>query len=98
MTRKTSPRSLVSGRRGKVSVIDCLTQILWSDEDGTVPAYSFAELSERVSRLRGSQVADSTVRSIIYRREEWFEQTTRDGHLKWRLSPAARRAAWPKRS
>src|SRR5688572_979253 len=86
--------SLVRGRRGKSSVIDCLMVILWGGGGTSHPSYSFAELTERVSTLRGGPVAESTLRSIIYRREEWFERTwMNDGRLRWKLSSAGKAAA-----
>jgi hypothetical protein len=90
--------SLVRGRRGKSSVIDCLTLILWERGRMSQPSYSFAELTERVSELRGSPVAKATIQSIIYRRAEWFERTrSDDGGLRWKLSPGAKMAVESRR-
>lgn len=85
--------SLVRGRRGKCSVIDCLMLILWQRAGTSQPAYSFDELTARVAELRQSPIAKTTIQSIIYRRAEWFEQTRGDdGLLRWKLSPAAKMA------
>lgn len=82
--------SLVQGRRGKSSVIDCLTLILWDREAKSQRSYTFAELTELVSKLRGTPVATATIQSVIYRRAEWFERSWEDGRLRWKLSPAAK--------
>ena len=85
--------SVVRGRRGKSSIIDCLMLILGGREGKPQRSYSFAELAEMVSELRESPVAEATIRSIIYRREKWFERTrSDDGILRWKLSPVAKMA------
>jgi|ERR1017187_1967879 hypothetical protein len=84
--------SLVPGRRGKPSVIDCLARILHNHQDSSERPLTFEELTKRVSEMRDEPIAEASVRSIIYRRAVWFERTWGDdGCLRWKLSPAAKK-------
>ena len=84
--------SLVEGRRGKPSVIDCLVRILQNHQDSSERSFTFIELTQKVSELRGKPIAEASIRSIIYRRAIWFERTrSQDGRLRWKLSRVAKK-------
>lgn len=85
--------SIVPGRRGLPSVIDCMVQILWNPVAGgaDVPCHSFPELARRISKLRRTEVAQSTVRSVVYQHSEWFDRVRNsEGRLCWKLSSRCR--------
>jgi hypothetical protein len=89
------PPSFVRGRKGRLSVVDCLVQALWKTEaDGKEiwPEDSFQELRERVTKMQGYRVTPSTIRSSVYEHDDLFERVrTRDGSLRWRLTKTARK-------
>ena len=81
--------SFAPGRRGKRSILDCILTVLSHRRaDGTWPILTFRELREKVSTLREAEVADASIRSVVYRAglfEHGPGQTVR-----WRLSVAGR--------
>src|SRR5438874_2601698 len=89
--------SFVPGRKGRISVVDCIVGVLWkalgsNEADVQWPARTFDELRSRVSQMQGYQVTSSTIRSAVYSQMHLFERTlASDGTLKWRLSKEARK-------
>ena len=87
--RTTDIPRFVPGRRGGISVVDALVQVLWNTkrpkDREQWPAKSFNTLAAEVSSIVGYQLTSSTVRSSIYGHMELFEKDEQDGDLKWRL-------------
>jgi hypothetical protein len=89
------PPSLIKGRKGHMSVIDCLFKVLWvvDSRKGTEwPSKTFQELADEVSAMRGKRVTESSVRSIVYRRSSLFDKVKADGKVYWQLSKTGRNA------
>ena len=84
--------SFAPGRRGKRSILDCILTVLsHRTPDGTWPILTFRELRDKVSALRKAEVADASIRSVVYRAglfEHGPGQTVR-----WRLNVAGREVA-----
>ena len=92
MADATTPiPQFVKGRKGHISVVDCLVRSLWRVNTGRWPARTFAELRIAVSNLQGYDVASSTIRSSIYQYPQIFERVRNNGSLRWRLTTSARR-------
>lgn len=92
--KKQSPPSFVNGRKGQTSLVDSLVSELWKTGSGSNawPVLSFAELREQVSAKQGYSVANSTIRSTIYKYPQFFERVRGDdGSLHWKLSDEVRR-------
>lgn len=90
-SRKAQPINIVKGRRGKVSIINCLlTALSAADRGNSWPSYTFEVLAERVSALRGSIVPVPTVRSVIYRSELFEPGPNQDSRVTWRLNSTGR--------
>lgn len=90
--RKEQIFSVVKGRRGKTSIVDCLITVLSiRGREESWPAYTFDVLAERVSVLRGSVVPIPSVQSVIYR-SDLFEPGPKEGdRVTWQLNAAGRR-------
>lgn len=85
------PPSLVRGRKGQASVVDCLVALLWKVEDGGWPAQSFEELRNGVSNMQGYEVGPSTIRSSIYKYPKFFQRAKGSGgRVLWTLTAKAR--------
>jgi len=90
-----SAPALVKGRKGRVSVVDCMVAALWRTEpkEGIEwPAKTFETLREEVSSRLAYPVGSSTIRSTVYGHSELFQRASKDGKLCWRLTDKARRA------
>jgi hypothetical protein len=90
---KSEAPSVVKGRKGRVSVLDCMVKSLWATESAKAavwPAKTFRQLTEDVAALRGYPVPSSTVRSIIYRHSDLFERTEKNEAILYSLSEKAR--------
>jgi hypothetical protein len=77
-----------AGKPGMLDII--LTALRTSDRDAKPPELSFAEMQELVEKIRQRTVKASTLRSLIYRRRELFDQVVGAATLKWRLSKKGR--------
>lgn len=80
----------VKGRKGNISLVDCLVRSLWQTDNGCWPARTFAQLRADVSELQGYNVALSTIRSSIYQYPQIFERVRDNKSLRWRLTDSAR--------
>lgn len=78
---------LTPGRKGKVSVLDCIAESL---KDAKT-AKTFRQLADEAAQVRNSPVSEPNVRSVIYRHSELFEKAPGDG-VTWRLSKQGRKA------
>jgi hypothetical protein len=84
--------SFAEGRKGRVSVLDCVVASLRPAESaGTWPSKTFEELRNSVSASLGYFVSNSTVRSTVYGHADLFEKASMDGRLRWHLSKTARK-------
>jgi hypothetical protein len=94
---KEKPFRFGRGRKGRVSITDCLLLTLGRQKDGRWPKYSFSELAERVSSLRRAPVSSPSIRSVVYRRPSLFERADGDEEaLVWKLSVEGR-GIWAKK-
>ena len=88
---ETSIPSFVKGRKGNVSVVDCMVRALWRTNDGGWPERTFQELRATVSRMQGYRVTPSTIRSSAYQYPTLFERVeSKSGSLRWKLTKPAR--------
>ena len=88
---ETAIPSFVKGRKGHVSVVDCMVRALWRTNDGVWPERTFEELRASVSAMQGYQVTPSTIRSSVYQHRTLFQRVERKtGLLRWRLTKQAR--------
>ena len=88
--------SFVKGRKGHVSVVDCMVRTLWCAKDGDWPERTFEELRAAVSEMQGYPVAPSTIRSSVYQYPELFERVqAKNGSLRWRLTTQGRSGTLP---
>src|ERR1035441_933705 len=77
------------GRRGKRSILDCILTVLSHRRpDGSWPTLTLRELQEKASALRKAEVADASLRSVVYR-AGLFERAPGQT-VQWRLSIAGR--------
>ena len=90
---ETSIPSFVKGRKGQVSVVDCMVRALWRTNDGVWPERTFEQLRATVSTMQGYQVTASTIRSSVYQYPTLFERVEpKNGSLRWKLTKQARSA------
>ena len=83
--------SFVKGRKGRVSVVDCVVRALWRANDGGWPERTFEELRAIVSTMQGYQVTPSTIRSSVYQYPTLFQRVEpMNGSLRWKLTRQAR--------
>ena len=88
---ETSMPSFVKGRKGHVSVVDCMVQTLWRTNDGGWPERTFEELRATVSTMQGYHVTSSTIRSSVYQYPTLFERVeAKNGSLRWKLTKQGR--------
>ena len=88
--------SFVKGRKGHVSVVDCMVRTLWRAKDGDWPERTFEELRAAVSEMQGYHVAPSTIRSSVYQYAALFERVqAENGFLRWRLTKQGRSGTLP---
>ena len=88
--------SFVKGRKGHVSVVDCLVRTLWRAQDGGWPQRTFEQLRTAVSEMQGYHVASSTIRSSVYQYPALFERVpAKNGALRWRLTKQGRNGTLP---
>ena len=93
---ETSIPSFVKGRKGHVSVVDCIVRSLWRANDGSWPERTFVELRAAVSTMQGYQVTPSTIRSSVYQYPKLFERVeAKNGPLRWKLTKRARGGTLP---
>ena len=93
--RNAEVPSFAKGRKGGVSIIDCMVRALWMPDTGAHgkwPAKTFPDLAKEVSVLVGYRVSQSTIRSSAYAHPELFVRDTQEGILRWRLTATARQA------
>ena len=89
---ETSIPSFVKGRKGHVSVVDCIVRTLWRTNDGGWPERTFEELRTAVSTMQGYHVTPSTIRSSVYQYPTLFERLeAKNGALRWKLTKQGRR-------
>lgn len=83
-----TPPLCVKGRKGGISVADCLVRALWStDRDyDEWPSKSFDQLQAEVSRSAGYPVSPSTIRSTIYGHPELFIRARKEQRVLWKLT------------
>ena len=88
---ETSIPSFVKGRKGRVSVVDCMVRALWRTNDGVWPECTFEELRATVSKMQGYQVTPSTIRASVYQYPTLFQRVEqKNGSLRWKLTKQAR--------
>lgn len=88
---ETSIPSFVKGRKGNVSVVDCMVRALWYTNDGGWPERTFQELRTAVSAMQGYRVMPSTIRSSAYQYPTLFERVeSKSGTVRWKLTKQAR--------
>ena len=89
-TRRTKAApSFVKGRKGQISVVDCLVNALWKQGDSPWPESTFGELRASVSKLQNYPVAPATIRSSVYQHLDIFERAE-CAPVRWRLTTRAR--------
>lgn len=84
----SKPPSVVKGRRGLISILDCMVASLWEVKapKGTIlPAKTFRQLTDEATAMRGRPVATASVRAAIYRHSDLFEQVIEGDVVLWRL-------------
>jgi len=83
--------SFVQGRRGKISILDCLLTVLSRGKsEGTWPQCTFDQLTAQASALRLSDVKEPSLRSVVYR-AGLFERVPDDAdRVRWRLNAKGR--------
>ena len=87
----TSIPSFVKGRKGHVSLVDCMVRALWRTTDGVWPERTFEELRATVSTMQGYQVTPSTIRSSVYQYPTLFQRVEpKNESLRWKLTQQAR--------
>ena len=83
--------SFVKGRKGHISVVDCMVRALWRTNDGVWPERTFEELRATVSTMQGYQVTPSTIRPSVYQYPTLFQRAEpMNGSLRWKLTKQAR--------
>ena len=88
--------SFVKGRKGHVSVVDCMVRTLWRAKEGGWPERTFEEIRAAVSELQGYRVAPSTIRSSVYQYPALFERVQgTNGSLRWKLTKQGRSGTLP---
>ena len=88
--------SFVKGRKGHISVVDCMVRALWRTNAGVWPKRTFAELRATVSTMQGYQVTPSTIRSSVYQYPTLFQRTeAKNGSLRWKLTKQAQSGTLP---
>jgi hypothetical protein len=85
---KPRPPSCVKGRKGKISVADCLIQVLWSEKKNhdKWPAKSLEQLQTEASLIAGYLISSSTIRSTIYGHSELFVRAGKEKRVLWKLA------------
>ena len=85
-------KPLVPGRKG-LSIVDSIVVVLWpssrDSNDARWPALSFSEIAAGIREIQHYSVAESTVRSAIYSRPEFFCRVDGTGAVMWRLTRRA---------
>ncbi len=90
--KNQEPISFVRGRRGRISILDCLlTALSPRDSKGPWPEYAFDELRERVSALRSTEVREASLRSVVYRANVFERAATGSDRVRWKLNAKGRR-------
>lgn len=88
--------SFVKGRKGGISIVDCMVQVLWTQDAGSIadwPVKTFPEIGKEVSDIVGYTVPPSTIRSTAYSHSDIFQKANAGGKFCWRLTEKARKAA-----
>jgi len=92
--RKDQDRKMISyvrGRRGRVSILDCLlTALSRNKSEGPWPQCTLGQLREQVSALRATEVPEATVRSVVYRAGLFERSPGSSERVKWTLNAKGR--------
>jgi hypothetical protein len=82
------PPSRVKGRKGRISVADCIVQTLWGNGKPYKewPSKTLGQLQEEVSRLANYNVGSSTVRATLYSHPELFVRAEKITRVQWKLA------------
>lgn len=78
--------SFVKGRKGGISVADCIVRVLWSQPTGGHRSgKSLAELQAGATRIAGYAISASTIRATLYGHPELFIRAGKSDRLLWTL-------------
>jgi hypothetical protein len=82
-----APPSLVRGRKGQLSVADCIVRVLWGNGRpySEWPSKTLQQLQAEVSGLAKYSVGASTLRATLYNHPELFIRAEKVLRVRWKL-------------